>query len=158
MATTHKTTAPNTEGQNKRRKDNNKLDSPAVSERLPPTGCDKAISEARRFCQYYQTMKTKAKALLDTIAYQAQWQWANDDKNNSGIVFALEGVRAAASNVFFMTFFKAEVKELRTKFTAAELETKCADMLADLRPAVKKLDGETKLLIGMHAARGKAAA
>ena len=54
---------------------------------------------------------------------------------------------------FDVEFMTSEIKDIRTAFGEASLETQCLDMHARLLPLLRDCDVEYKTIVGMHQAR-----
>ena len=98
---------------------------------------------------------SRASSLQTQIRSQHEWAWANDEKNQSELNNALSELKAGLTP-FAMDFLTMDMKDVRSKFDAEELDSSCLAMANVLDPKLKKVDVKAKALLSMHAAKLKA--
>ena len=100
---------------------------------------------------------TGARSVLKSVASQAEWQWANDEKILLPLKNAVQGVDACL-NGFAMEMLAADIREVRGRYEHSIFLEMCKVMTDELEPNLRKLDIEVRSLNSMQVGRQKVVA
>ena len=113
---------------------------------------DSALADARKLKNEYDTVHSNYHTLMSMATTAAEWTTWCSESTLKLVQDAFGALQRARSN-FAGNFWVMEPKDLKSKYSASDLEREAKVMAHELRPLIQVLEMEVRSLQGMHKAR-----